>query len=180
MSAVPPAIWTIGHSTRPLDAFIGLLARYRLDAVADVRRFPASRRHPHFAGPSLGASLSGQGVDYRWLPLLGGRRRALANSPNTAWRNASFRGYADYIQTDEFEEGLEQLLELSGRARTAVMCAEAVWWRCHRALIADVLRVRGIEVVHILDMEHTTLHPFTSAARIVDGRLTYTPADGTR
>jgi uncharacterized protein (DUF488 family) len=174
------AVWTIGHSTRPLDEFLGLLVHYQLEAVADVRRFPASRRHPHYAAASLSASLTGHGIGYRWLPQLGGRRRALENSPNTAWRNASFRGYADYIQTDEFAAGLEQLLELSGGARTAIMCAEAVWWRCHRALIADVLRVRGIEVVHILDMAHTTLHPFTSAARIVEGRLTYAPADGER
>ena len=172
-----PVIWTIGHSTRPLDAFLALLAHYHLEAVADVRRFPGSRRYPHYAGPSLSDSLKQQGIDYRWLPLLGGRRRAAANSPNTAWRNASFRGFADYIQTVEFSEGLHQLLDLAERAHTAVMCAEAVWWRCHRALIADVLRVRGIEVVHILDREHTTVHPFTSAARIVDGRLTYTPAN---
>ena len=170
-------IWTIGHSTRSLEAVLELLAHYQLDAVADVRRFPGSRRYPHFAGPALGASLAEHGIDYRWLPSLGGRRRAAANSPNTAWRNASFRGYADYIQTAEFSEGLDHLLELCGRARTAVMCAEAVWWRCHRALIADVLRVRGFDVVHILDIEHATHHPFTSAARIVEGRLTYTAGD---
>ena len=177
MTNIAPAIWTIGHSTRPLDAFLALLARYQVDAIADVRRFPASRRHPHYAGPSLRSSLAAGGVDYRWLPLLGGRRRAAPDSRNTAWRNASFRGYADYVETTEFAEGLNELLELSARARTAVMCAEAVWWRCHRALIADVLRVRGIEVVHILDLEHATVHPFTAAARIVDGRLTYAPAE---
>ncbi len=167
----------MGHSTRALDAFVELLAGYQLEAIADIRRFPGSRRHPHFAGPALAASLPERGIDYRWLPLLGGRRRAAADSPNTAWRNAAFRGYADYMQTAEFAEGLDQLLELSGRARTAIMCAEAVWWRCHRALIADVLRVRGIEVVHILDPAHTTVHPFTSAARIVDGRVPYAAAD---
>ncbi len=101
----------------------------------------------------------------------------MANSRNTAWRNASFRGYADYIQTGQFSQGLDELTELSERLRTAVMCAEAVWWRCHRALIADVLRVRGVEVVHILDIEHTVAHRFTSAARIVEGRLSYSPAD---
>jgi len=170
-------VWTVGHSTRALNAFVELLTRYRLEAIADVRRFPGSRRYPQYAGPALAASLAEHGIDYRWLPLLGGRRRAAADSPNTAWRNAAFRGYADYIQTADFAEGVEQLLELAGRARTAIMCAEAVWWRCHRALIADVLRVRGIEVVHILDLEHTTVHPFTSAARIVDGRLTYAASD---
>jgi uncharacterized protein (DUF488 family) len=166
-------VWTIGHSTRPLDAFLGLLAHYRVQAVADVRRFPGSRRQPQYAQAALQDSLAGHGIAYRWLPELGGRRKAKPDSPNTAWRNASFRGYADHIGSAEFAAGLDALLELSGNLRTALMCAEAVWWRCHRALIADVLRVRGIEVVHILEAEHCVVHPYTSAARIVEGRLSY-------
>lgn len=157
-------IWTIGHSTRPLDEFFGLLAHYRLEAVADVRRFPGSRRQPQYAEAALRATL-------------GGRRRPLPDSLNVAWRNASFRGYADHIGSAEFSQGLDELLELSGRLRTTLMCAEAVWWRCHRALIADVLCVRGIEVVHILDAKHTVVHPYTSPARIVQGRLSYVPAE---
>ena len=168
-------IWTIGHSTRPVDAFLELLARYGLEAVADVRRFPGSRRYPQYAEAAIGAALAGRGIAYRWLPALGGRRRPLPGSPNIAWRNASFRGYADHIGSTEFAGGMEELLELAGRLRTTLMCSEAVWWRCHRALIADVLRVRGIEVVHILDAQHAVAHPYTSPARIVQGRLTYAP-----
>lgn len=173
-------IWTIGHSTRPLGEFLALLAHHRLEAVADVRRFPGSRRYPQYASDALAAVLAERTIAYHWLPALGGRRRPRPDSPNTAWRNASFRGYADHIASAEFADGLTELLELSRRPRTTLMCAEAVWWRCHRALIADVLRVRGFEVVHILDSEHATIHPYTSAARIVDGRLSYTPAEEVR
>jgi uncharacterized protein (DUF488 family) len=170
-------IWTIGHSTRALDEFLALLVQYRLDAVADVRRFPGSRRYPQYAEAALSATLAGHGIAYRWLPALGGRRRPLPDSPNVAWRNAAFRGYADHMASAEFSRGLDDLLELSGRLRTTLLCAEAVWWRCHRALIADVLCVRGIEVVHILDAKHTVVHPYTPPARIVQGRLSYTPAE---
>ena len=171
-------IWTIGHSTRPLDAFLELLAHYRLEAVADVRRFPGSRRQPQYAQAALRTALAEHGIAYRWLPALGGRRRPLPDSPNIAWRNASFRGYADHMASAEFSSGLDELVEFSGQQRTTLMCAEAVWWRCHRALIADVLCVRGIEVVHILDAKHTIVHPYTSPARIVQGRLSYVPAEG--
>src|SRR5687768_11439410 len=166
-------IWTIGHSTLPLQVFLDLLAGYSIQALADVRRFPGSKRHPHFAHDALSACLEAEGITYRWLPALGGRRRPRPDSPNTAWRNASFRGYADHLGSAEFAGGLDELLELSAKLRTTMMCAEAVWWRCHRALIADVLRVRGIEVLHILDATHCALHPYTSPARIVDGRLSY-------
>jgi uncharacterized protein (DUF488 family) len=169
-------IWTIGHSRRPLNPFLSLLAHYRLEAVADVRRFPGSRRQPQFARESLESTLAQQGIAYHWLPALGGRRRPQPNSPNTLWRNASFRGYADHIGSAEFAEGLQKLLELAAGVRTTLMCAELLWWRCHRALIADVLRARGIEVVHIFDETHTIVHPYTSAARIVHGQLSYTPA----
>jgi uncharacterized protein (DUF488 family) len=170
-------IWTIGHSTRPLDEFLELLAHFRLEAVADVRRFPGSRRHPQYGQTTLSATLAEHGIAYRWLPALGGRRRPLKDSPNIAWRNASFRGYADHIGSAEFSRGLDELLEFSSRMRTTLMCAEAMWWRCHRAMIADVLCVRGIEVVHILDAKHAVVHPYTSPARIVQGRLSYAPAD---
>lgn len=169
-------IWTIGHSTRTLDAFLGLLTEYRIEAVADVRRFPGSRRYPHFAQDALSETLPQHGIMYRWLPKLGGRRPVQPDSPNDGWRNASFRGYADYLSTEAFAEGLDALLALARQRRTAMMCAEAVWWRCHRALIADTLRVRGIEVIHITDATHSTVHPYTSPARIVDGRLSYSLA----
>lgn len=166
-------VWTIGHSTRALQVFLDLLAGHGIQAVADVRRFPGSKRHPQFAQDALSASLGADGISYRWLPALGGRRRPRPDSPNTAWRNASFRGYADHLGSAEFRDGLVELLELSGKRRTALMCAEAPWWRCHRALIADVLCIRGIEVVHILDAQNSVRHPYTSAARVVEGRLSY-------
>ena len=171
-------VWTVGHSAQPLKTFLELLAHYRLEAVADVRRFPGSRRQPQFAREPLRRALSEQGIAYQWIVALGGRRRPRADSPNIAWRNASFRGYADHIASAEFAEGLDALLEVAGRFRTTLMCAEAVWWRCHRALIADVLCVRGVEVIHILDETHTVVHPYTSPARIVRGRLTYVPTEG--
>jgi uncharacterized protein (DUF488 family) len=178
MSTDPATIWTIGHSTRTLEEFLGLLSEYRIEAIADVRRFPGSRRHPHFASDALAVTLPAHGIAYQWLPKLGGRRKVQPGSPNTAWRNASFQGYADYIATAEFAQGLTELLELAASKRTALMCAEAVWWRCHRSIIADVLKLRGIEVVHIIDATHTTVHPYTSPARIVDGRLNYAAPQG--
>jgi uncharacterized protein (DUF488 family) len=173
-------IWTIGHSTRPLSEFLSLLAHYRLEAVADVRRFPGSRRYPQYASEALASELAERSIDYQWLPALGGRRRPRPDSPNSGWRNASFRGYADHIASAEFTEGLSALLDLSRNRRTTLMCAEAVWWRCHRALIADVLRIRGFEVLHVLDEKHATAHPYTSPARIVEGQLSYAAAPDTK
>jgi uncharacterized protein (DUF488 family) len=178
MPDVPATIWTIGHSTRTLEEFLGLLAEYRIEAIADVRRFPGSRRYPHFAGDALATTLPTHNIAYQWLPKLGGRRKVQPGSPNTAWRNASFQGYADYTATAEFAAGLAELLKLAASKRTALMCAEAVWWRCHRSIISDVLKLRGIEVIHIIDATHTTVHPYTSPARIVDGRLSYAAVQG--
>jgi uncharacterized protein (DUF488 family) len=171
-------VWTIGHSTRPLEIFLGLLAHYRIEAVADVRRFPGSRRQPQYGREALRDELAEHGIAYHWIESLGGRRKPLPDSPNIAWRNASFRGYADYLAGAEFAEGLKELLDLAGRLRTGIMCAEAVWWRCHRALIADVLSVRGFEVIHIVDQTHSVVHPYTAPARVVQGRLTYVPSEG--
>jgi uncharacterized protein (DUF488 family) len=166
-------IWTIGHSTRPSEEFVDLLQAYRIETIADVRSFPGSRKYPQYGQQALTATLAAHDIGYAWLPALGGRRRASPDSPNTAWRNAAFRGYADYMASAAFAQGMTQLLDVANGSRTALMCAEAVWWRCHRSLIADVLRVRGIEVVHILDARHSTPHPMTQPARIVDGRLSY-------
>ena len=166
-------IWTVGHSTRPIEEFLETIAAFRIENIADVRRFPGSRNSPQYGQERLAASLAGRGIAYEWLPALGGRRRPLPDSPNTAWRNAAFRGYADYMSSSAFEEGFARVLEIARGARTALMCAEAVWWRCHRALIADALCVRGFEVVHILDARHGTVHPMTKPARVIDGRLTY-------
>lgn len=166
-------VWTVGHSTRGLEEFMGLLAGHGVEAVADVRRYPASRKHPHFNRERLSLSLGGAGVEYLPLAELGGRRRPLADSRNTAWRNDSFRGYADYMETDEFRSGVELLLESARRRPTAVMCAESLWWRCHRALIADYLKAGGHEVVHILGPGKSVPHPYTAPARVVGGKLSY-------
>jgi uncharacterized protein (DUF488 family) len=178
-AAAPATLWTIGHSTRTLEEFLALLAAYRIEAVADVRRFPGSRRWPQFARDALAASLPAHGIGYQWFPQLGGRRRARPDSPNTAWRNAAFRGYADHLASAEFAEGLAALLAFAARQRTAIMCAEAVWWRCHRSIIADVLKQRGIEVVHILDLQHAVVHPWTSAAQVENGELSYAAPQST-
>jgi uncharacterized protein (DUF488 family) len=169
-------VWTIGHSIRPLEGFLDLLAENSIEAVADVRRYPGSRRWPHFAQESLAMALEKRGLVYLWFPELGGRRTPRSDSPNTAWHNASFRGYADYMATEAFAEGLDRLVNLAPGLRTAVMCAEALWWRCHRGLIGDVLRWLGFEVVHILGPGSTASHPYTAAARIVRGQLTYSAA----
>jgi uncharacterized protein (DUF488 family) len=166
-------VWTVGHSTRSADEFISLLRAYELQALADVRRLPGSRRLPQFNQDTLARNLERHGIEYRWFPQLGGRRKAHEDSPNTGWRNLSFRGYADHLQSQEFAEGFEELLRLARHERTALMCAEAVWWRCHRRLIADVLTLRGFEVIHIIDAEHATPHAHSLPALIVNGQLTY-------
>ncbi len=172
-------IWTIGHSTRPLSEFLTLLAEYRVQAVADVRSYPGSRHCPQYGQAALRDALVEQGLTYQWIQTLGGRRRARANSLNTIWRNASFRGYADYMETPEFAAGLDELLQLAKKKRTAVMCAEAVWWRCHRSMIADALKARGVHVLHIMSECSVVEHPFTAPARVVDGELSYaTEAQG--
>jgi uncharacterized protein (DUF488 family) len=167
-------IWTIGHSTREIEDFSGALAANGIKLVADVRSTPGSTRYPQFNKEALANSLSKAGIGYEHFPELGGRRKAKADSRNTAWRNASFRGYADYMETEQFHRGVERLLRLANEAGpAAIMCAEAVWWRCHRALISDYLKARGIEVTHIFDKDKSEPHPFTSAARIVNGNLSY-------
>lgn len=170
-------IWTIGHSTRSIEEFVAMVETHGVKLIVDVRILPGSKRYPHFNKENLSASLGERGIHYEHFPELGGRRRPRSDSRNTAWRNAAFRGYADHMETQEFRAGIHRLLESAGVVgATAMMCAEAVWWRCHRALISDYLRARGIDVVHILSEKKTELHPYTSAARIVAGELSY--ADG--
>ena len=169
-----PHIWTIGHSTRKIDIFLSLLQGNGIKAVADVRMFPGSKRYPQFGREALAKSLSEHGIRYEHFPELGGRRKAKPDSKNTAWRNESFRGYADYIETEEFRNGITRLIDLAQESGpTVTMCAEAVWWRCHRSLISDYLKACGVEVIHVLDAKKTEPHPFTSAATIVNGELSY-------
>jgi uncharacterized protein (DUF488 family) len=173
MSQCPQTLWTIGHSTLTSDAFIGILRAHQIQAVADVRLLPGSRRFPHFNRERLESSLQEVGIHYVHFPELGGRRKPRPDSPHVAWRNEAFRGYADHMDTAEFHRGMDALMRLAVEKRTAIMCAEAVWWQCHRSLIADWLKARGVEVLHILSENKVEPHPFTSAAQIIDGRLSY-------
>lgn len=171
-------IWTIGHSTRSMDDLIAVLSAYNIELVADVRRFPGSRRLPQFSAESLERSLADAGIGYLWIPALGGRRRADSTMDNSAWQNAAFRAYAQHTDTDEFSDGLNELLMLSEGLRTAIMCAELLWWRCHRRIISDVLLSLGVSVIHIRDESHAGAHKIILPARIVDGSLTYSVPDG--
>ena len=166
-------IWTVGHSTRSGEEFIQILLGNRIEVLVDVRTFPMSRRYPQFNKDALAESLKESGIEYKHQANLGGRRKPRPDSHNSAWRNEQFRGYADHMETEQFKNGVRELLELASSKRVAVMCAEAVWWRCHRSLIADYLKAAGHEVIHILDEKKTEEHPYTSAARIVDGELSY-------
>ena len=212
-------IWTVGHSTRDIGTFISLLEENGIKLVADVRMFPGSKRYPQFNRDALAESLKEHRIRYEHFPELGGRRKPKKDSPNTTWRNEGFRGYADYMETEEFREGITRLVNLAEEKqpssspspnrekesplflsrwerrtqsasegkeeawgedrgegiRIAIMCAEALWWRCHRALISDFLKARGLEVTHIVNLARTESHPFTSAARIVNGKLSYRP-----
>ena len=155
-----------------------MLTAARIQSLADVRRFAGSRRNPQFSGETMGAALAKEGIDYLPMPDLGGRREARADSPNLAWRNAAFRGYADYMATSSYRAAHERLAELAQNRRTAVMCAEAMWWQCHRSLISDDFKAGGWEVIHLVSPGREQEHPYTAAARIVAGRLDYTlPAD---
>lgn len=167
-------IWSIGHSTHPFEQFVGLLRKHMISLVADVRTVPKSRRHPQFQTDSLARTLPAAGINYRHLSALGGWRKTDPDSPNGAWRNGSFRGYADYAMSDEFRAGLVELRELALRERVALMCSEALWWRCHRRIISDYLVVGGDVVEHIGSDGCTTRHQLTSFASLSpDGGITY-------
>ncbi len=171
-------LWTIGHSTRAWEDFVGLLRDADIATLADVRRFAGSRRHPQFGGDAMAQALPAAGIAYVAMPELGGRRPPRKDSRNTAWRNAGFRGYADYMDTPDYAQARERLAALASDTRTAVMCAEAMWWQCHRGLVADDFKARGWEVIHLLAPGRSESHPYTSAARLVDGKLDYTmPGD---
>lgn len=169
-------VWTIGHSTRPWEVFLSVLAAHGIEAIADVRRFPGSRRYPWFASDTLARQLPAEGIAYQWLPQLGGRRRVHPGSPNGGWRNAAFQGYADHMTSAEFQQGLDHLLALAATRKTAMMCAESLWWRCHRRLISDLLQHRGYRVLHILDEKPPQPHPGNPAAQADGDDLIYPPA----
>lgn len=169
----PPTVWTLGHSTRPIDEFIGLLRAHQIRLLVDVRTVPRSRYNPQFNTETLAQSLRDAGLRYRHLSALGGLRKPKKDSINDGWRNTSFRGYADYMQTDEFLNALDMLMTESRLQPTAIMCAEAVPWRCHRSLIADAMVIRGWDSRHIMSETKADLHQLTSFARLEKGTLTY-------
>jgi uncharacterized protein (DUF488 family) len=168
-------ISTIGHSTHPIEEFLRILRAHGILQLVDVRTIPHSRRNPQFSRENLSASLQQAGIRYRHMPGLGGLRHPRKDSGNTGWRNASFRGYADYMQTREFGENLEQLIQLVSEAPTAIMCAEAVPWRCHRSLVADALVARGIPVLEILNAAKAQPHALTPFAKVDGSQVTYPP-----
>jgi uncharacterized protein (DUF488 family) len=168
-----PVIYTIGHSTRPLDEFIRILQAHDIALLVDVRSVPRSRHNPQFEKTTLGPALQESGVGYLHMPELGGLRHALADSPNIGWRNLSFRGFADYMQTPAFAGGLEHLIVLAREQVVAIMCAESVPWRCHRSLIGDALLVYGLHVKDIISMTSVRDHTMTPWARVVGGCVTY-------
>jgi uncharacterized protein (DUF488 family) len=172
-------VFTLGHSTLPIDCFIALLRTYGIERLVDIRTMPRSRHNPQFNGTALADTLSAEGIDFVHIHALGGLRRAHKDSRNTGWRNGSFRGYADYMQTEAFLSGLETLIQLARSKRTAIMCAEAVPWRCHRSLVADALGVRGIPVVEILSETSYRTHKLTSFAQLEGMRITYPPEQAT-
>jgi uncharacterized protein (DUF488 family) len=166
------AVWTIGHSTRSLAEFIELLRAHHIERLVDVRTVPRSRRHPHFESAALAVSMRDAGIDYHHLPGLGGLRKPSRESSNLVLRHAIFRGYADYMASEAFDDALRDLERLAD-VRTAIMCAEAVWWQCHRQLIADALVARGREIFHIMSARRAELHRLTGFARVTDGRVSY-------
>lgn len=166
-------IYTIGHSTHTLEEFVAMLKSFNIELLADIRSFPGSRKFPHFNKENLPASLAENNIEYIHLRNLGGRRKVNPESCNTGWRVAAFRGYADYMETENFEKAIKELEQIASAKRVAYMCAEAVWWRCHRSLVSDYLKNEGWTVLHIMGVGKSTEHPYTAPAKIIDGKLYY-------
>lgn len=172
-------IWTIGHSAHSFETFVAMLENFQIEVLADVRRFPGSEKFPQFSKSYFERYLPENGIKYQAIPLLGGKREPKAESENTVWQNPSFRGYADYMDSNNFRESIRALSSTANHYKTAIMCAEAVWWRCHRGLISDYLKTEGWIVMHIMGIEQIIEHPYTQAARIINGKLSYShPVDG--
>ncbi|MGN6342473.1 MAG: DUF488 domain-containing protein [Ginsengibacter sp.] len=166
-------IYTIGHSTHMLEEFIAMLKSFNIELLADIRSFPGSRKFPHFNKENLPASLAENNIEYIHLKNLGGRRKVNPDSCNTGWRVAAFRGYADYMETESFKKAIHELEQIASTKRVAYMCAEAVWWRCHRSLVSDYLKNEGWTVLHIMGVGKSTEHPYTAPAKIMNGKLNY-------
>jgi uncharacterized protein (DUF488 family) len=173
MKKVNKIIWTIGHSTHSFEEFVAMLNSFGIELIADIRSYPGSRRFPQFNKEALEISLPQNKIQYVHLINLGGRRKANPNSKNTAWRHVAFRGYADYMETGVFKDGINELVKSALKQQTAYMCSEALWWRCHRSMISDYLKLRGWKVMHILGIGKEEEHSYTAPARIVNGELNY-------
>jgi len=173
MKELKKIVWTIGHSTRTFEEFIEMLRSFQIEMVADIRSYPGSRKFPQFNKESLQTTLPQNKIEYIHLKNLGGRRKANPDSKNTTWRHLAFRAYADYMQTNDFKEGIKELEVIALKKRTAYMCSEAVWWRCHRSMVSDYLKAHGWKVMHIMAVGKEQEHPFTAPARIENGELTY-------
>lgn len=167
-------IWTIGHSNHSLEEFLAMLKSFKIELLVDVRSYPGSNYVPHFNKENLQQSLPENDINYLHIKKLGGRRKGKgSNSTNTVWRNKSFRAYADYMETDEFKKGIKKLTEIAQKKRVAIMCSEAVWWRCHRSMVSDYLKANGWQVMHIMNEDKSDEHPYTSPASVVQGELVY-------
>ena len=167
-------IFTIGHSTQTLEEFISMLKSFEIEVLADIRRYPGSRKFPQFNKDNLEISMPENNIEYIHIEELGGRRKVQPNSRNTSWRLDSFKGYADYMETEEFKNAIQKLEKIAEKKRVAFMCSEAVWWSCHRSLVSDYLKNEGWNVQHIMGIGKSTEHPYTKPARIVNGKLVYT------
>lgn len=167
-------LFTIGHSTRTIEQLIGVLTAYRVEILVDIRSYPRSQRNPQFSSDAIKQELSKHGIRYLWLPKLGGRRKGLGeDSKNKCWKNQSFRNYADYMETATFRQGIDELIQLSARGTVAIMCAEALYWRCHRSMVADFLKSLNIQVTHVFDEKKAQGHEYSQCAKIINGLLTY-------
>lgn len=166
-------IYTIGHSTRTLERFIAMLQSFNIEVVVDIRSYPGSRRYRHFNKENLETSLPEKNINYIHLKLLGGRRAVKKDSKNTGWRHPAFRGYADYTETDDFKKDIEELEAIAIKQKTAYMCSEAVWWRCHRSMVSDYLKLNGWIVYHIMEINKAEEHRYTQPAKIIDEKLSY-------
>lgn len=171
---IQKTVYTIGHSTRTIEEFLDLLFFYKIKVLADIRSMPGSRKYPQFNQDDLKISLEENGIKYMYIKNLGGRRKLAKDSKNTSWRNKSFQAYADYMETEDFEQGILELTTLAIEKPTAMMCSEAVWWRCHRSMVSDYLKAKGWEVLHIMSLGKATLHPYTSPAKIMGDQVFYT------
>ena len=173
MSTQQKIIYTIGHSTRTQDEFIAMLLSFKIELLADIRSYPGSKRYPHFNKENLQKVLPGHKIIYQHFPELGGRRKTSKDSKNSAWKNDAFRGYADYMETQDFKRGIVKLEDIASHYTTAYMCSEAVWWRCHRSMVSDYLKWKGWKVLHIMAENKSQEHPYTAPAKIVDENLSY-------